>query len=170
MGNAGPMGTMEPKDLDFAETAPVIAERAAVISGTPAQVWAAILDYPGWADWFPGVKRCRSTSDPATGVGSTRSVGLGAKVVVDERFIGWEEPTLWAFTALSGPPGFASLVERVRLREVDGARTEVTYRMAIGPRPALVPLFKALRPVIEKNLAKALSNLDGVVARGSATS
>jgi carbon monoxide dehydrogenase subunit G len=162
------MGTLAAQDLDYAESAPVIAERATVIAGSPEEVWAVILDYPGWADWFPGVKACRSTSDPAIGLGSTRSVELGAGVVVDERFIGWEEPALWAFTALSGPPGFASLVERVTLREVAGARTEVTYRMAIGPKPALVPLFKVLRPVIEKNLASALSNLNQVVVRSRA--
>ncbi len=165
MGNAGPMGTLAPQDLAFAETAPVIAERTAVLGAGAPQVWAAILDYPSWAHWFPGVKACRSTSDPATGVGSTRSVTLGANVVVDERFIGWEEPRLWAFTALTGPPGFASLVERVTLEELAADRTEVTYRMAIGPKPVLVPLFRVLRPVIEKNLATALSNLDRVVAQ-----
>jgi hypothetical protein len=40
--------------------------------------------------------------------------------------------------------------------------------MAIGPKPALVPLFKVLRPVIEKNLASALSNLNQVVVRSRA--
>jgi hypothetical protein len=89
---------------------------------------------------------------------------LGANVVVDERFIGWEEHSLWAFTALTGPPGFASLVERVTLREVDAAHTEVTYRMAIGPKAPLVPVFKVLRPIIEQNLARALGNLDRRVA------
>ncbi len=164
------MGTLEPQDLDFAESAPVIAEHVAVVDGTAAEVWAAILDYPGWTGWFPGVKGCEPTSDPSTGIGSTRRVTLGGGVVVDERFIAWDEGERWAFTALTGPPGFGKLVERVTLRQLGPRLTEVTYRMAIGPKPtALTPMFKLLRPVIEKNLRVALRNLNGVVVAARAS-
>jgi carbon monoxide dehydrogenase subunit G len=162
------MATLLPKDLDHAESAPVIAEQVAIVDGTPDEVWAVILDYPGWADWFPGVQRCEATSDPATGVGSTRRVTLGGGIVVDERFLAWDEPTCWAFTALTGPPGFESLVERVTLHQIGPRLTEVTYRMAIGPKRPLTPLFRLLRPVIEKNLRVALRNLNATVVAARA--
>ena len=139
--------------------------------GTPAEVWAVLLDYPGWTRWFPKVLSCEATSDPATGIGSTRVVTLPGKARVEERFIGWDEPHLWAFTATDGPAMFGGLVERVTIEALDERRTEVAYRMALDPRGLLKPVFRFVRGSFEKNLATALRNLDAEVARlrGEAT-
>ena len=158
------MATLQPQELDFAETAPFIAEAPVVVSGTPAEVWAVLLDYPAWPRWFKGVKTCEPTSDPATGVGSTRTVTLQAGGRVDERFIAWEDEQLWAFTGLTAPGLLSALVERVTLRPVDAGRTEVTYRMAARWRGPFAVLGKGLRGSVEKNLAASLRNIDAEVA------
>ena len=158
------MATYTPQDLDFADTAPVRIEAVDVIDGTPDEVWAVILDYPGWTEWFASLTSCRATSEPATGVGSTREVKLAGGVAFHERFIAWDEPNLWAFTGIEGPPIFEGLVERVTLREVAPGRTQVSYRMAIAPKRGLSLVVKVATRGIQKNLSKALRALDGVVA------
>lgn len=159
------MATVAPQELDYAERAPIIAEQRAVLAATPQEVWDAILDYPGWTRWFPKVLSCEATSEPATGIGSTRVVTLPGKARVEERFIGWEEPRLWAFTATDAPPVFSALVERITIEPLDEGRTEVTYRMAIGPKSFLTPVFKVLKGQFDKNLVVALRNLEGEVVR-----
>lgn len=156
------MAELVAQDVDFAETAPVRAEGRAVVSGTPAEVWAVLLDYPGWSSWFGGVNHARATSDPATGVGSTREVVLPGGVTFQERFIAWEEEALWSFTATAMTPvaAFRSLVERVTIVELEPGRTRVTYRMAFDPKPLLAPVAPLLAKAISGNLTKAMRALD----------
>jgi carbon monoxide dehydrogenase subunit G len=148
------MASVEPQDIEFAETAPVIAEGSVVVDGTPAEVWAVLADHARWPEWFGGaVKTVTPTSDPPGGVGATRVVVLrGGRV--DERFITWDELTTWAFTATEIKPPFASkLVERAVVEPIDDAHTRVTYRMAVE----LVPLLKPLAPLVRKGLGRAIT-------------
>lgn len=156
------MATYAPQDLAFADTAPVQVEGTAVVDGTPAEAWAVLLDYPSWPRWFGGgVTTCESTSDPATGVGSTRVVGLGpgGRLRFVERFIAWDEEAVWAFTAVEGPGVFRSLVERCTLEELGAGRTRATYRMAFDPKPGLKPLVPGLRRGIGRALTKGMEGL-----------
>lgn len=158
------MATLIARDLDFADAAPIIVEHVGVLDATTAEVWAAILDYERWAVWFPRIESCRATSDPATGVGSTREVVLEGGQRVVERFIAWDEEACWAFTATDAPPVFTSLVERVTIRRLGPRLTEVTYRMAIEPKRPLAPLVKLARVPISKVLKAALRNLNAEIA------
>lgn len=160
------MATLVPRAIDYAETAPVRIEGSATLDATPAEIWAVLLDYETWPRWFRGVRSCRSTSDPATGVGSTRTVGLGGGSTVDEEFIAWEDERLWAFTAVAMTPNlFRSLVERCTLEPLDEARTTVTYRMALDPKPILRPAVPLLRAGIGRNLTAAMEELGREVQR-----
>lgn len=157
------MATYEPRTLDFAESAPVVFESTEVIRSTPAEIWPVLCDHERWPEWMGSLKSVRSTSTPASGVGSTREVVLTGGLAFQERFIAWDEPELWSFTALEGPPVARGLVERVTVKELGPGRTEVTYRMAIEPRPGCGLLVKAARRGVERNLSQALRNLDGAV-------
>jgi hypothetical protein len=159
------MAALTPRELDFADTAPVIAEGVGVVDGTPEEVWAVVLDYPTWPNWFAGVKGCRPTSDPATGVGSTREVTVAGGARFGERFIAWDEPHLWAFTGVSGPGLLRSLVERLTITPLGPRLTEVRYRMAFEPKGPAV-LGRLAVPGISKRLRIAMRNLNAeVVAR-----
>jgi uncharacterized protein YndB with AHSA1/START domain len=161
------MASLQPREIDFAESAPVRIDGSATLDATPAEVWEVLLDYEAWPRWFRGLHSCRATSVPATGVGSTRTVTLAnGRSVVEERFIAWEDERLWAFTATSMTPGaFRSLVERVTIEPVDAARTTVTYRMALDPKPVLRPLLPLLRTGVGRNLSAALVELGREVTR-----
>ena len=156
------MAALEPRTLDFADTASAQAEGSAVIDGTPAEAWAVLVDNERWPEWFGGgVTSCRSTSDPAVGVGATRQVGLGpgGRVRFEERFIAWEEGRLWAFTAFAGPPGLLGLVERCTLAEAGPHRTRATYRMAFEPTALLRPAMPVLTGGIGRALTKGMQGL-----------
>jgi hypothetical protein len=160
------MATYTPEDLAFAEAAPVIAEAVGSVAGTPQEIWDTIADYPKWTQWMGSLKSCQATSDPATGVGSTRQVVLNGGLTFQERFIAWDEPHVWAFTGIEGPPIFERLVERITIDEVSPGRSQVVYRMAIAPRRGLSPLVKLARRGIERNLRQSLGRLDLLVQGG----
>lgn len=161
------MASLSPREIDFADAAPVRIDGSATLDATPAEVWAVLLDYEAWPRWFRGLHTCRATSEPATGVGSTRTVTLAkGRSVVEERFIAWEDERLWAFTATSMSPAmFRSLVERVTIEPVDAGRTTVTYRMAFEPKPALRPVLPLLRAGVGRNLSAAVVELGREVVR-----
>lgn len=158
------MATFVPQDLAFAESAPIIIESTEVVAGTRDEVWAVICDHERWPEWFGSLTSVRSTSSPASGVGSTREVKLSGGFTFQEEFIAWDEPEVWAFTGIEGPAPFQSLVERVTLVALDPERTQVSYRMAIEPRRGFGLLLKAAQRGVAKNLAQALRQLDGAVA------
>lgn len=161
------MATLAPRDLQFADAAPVRIEGSATFDATPAEVWAVLLDYEAWPRWFRGLHACRATSDPATGVGSTRTVELaGGRWTVEERFIAWEDERLWAFTATAmSPSPFRGLVERATIEPVAPDRVTVTYRMAFDPKPALRPLLPLLKASVGRNLTAAMEELGREVTR-----
>ena len=109
------MPTLTPVDLDFAATAPrsVVVEQP--IASEPGPIWAALVDNPGWTEWYPKMTSSVSTSDPAHGVGSTRTVEV-AGLRADERFVAWEPERLWAFTIVkTNLPLAKSFLEQVEL-------------------------------------------------------
>ncbi|MEZ5139172.1 MAG: SRPBCC family protein [Acidimicrobiales bacterium] len=127
------MGSYVEQDLAWADRAPIVVEATGTVAGTAQEVWDAIVDYPRWAAWFPQIAGCHATSEPSTGLGSTRDVRLkGGGGTIGERFIAWDEPRVWAFTATSGPPVFTSIVERVTIERAGDDRASVTYRMALA--------------------------------------
>lgn len=154
------MAKLTPQEIEFAETAPFRAEGTALVGGSPTEVWAVLADHESWPTWFAGVRACRATSEAGTGVGSTREVILVGGSKFQDRFIAWDEGSLWSFTATEmKPAAFRSLVERVTIVESGPGRTRITYRMAFDPKPAFRPLAPLLVKVLGRNLTKALEHL-----------
>jgi uncharacterized protein YndB with AHSA1/START domain len=154
------MAIYAPRDLAFADSAPVVIEAETVADVSPAAVWSVLIDHRGWPDWFGGpLVSCEPTSDPEEGVGSTRTIVLRPNIRIDERFIAWEPESLWAFTVVSGPPGIRSIVERCRIHVEGPGRTRVSYRMALDPKAAMRPLIPVVRRQVAGSLQAALENL-----------
>ncbi len=149
------------QDLTFVDRAPVRASATAIVEEVPERVWAVLADHRRWPEWFgSSLVSCRPTSVAEEGVGSTRTVALLGGATVAERFIAWEKPSLWAFTATEiHPRAFTALVERADLVALPGGRTRITYTMAFAPAPALRPVVGLLRVGIERSLAGALRGL-----------
>ncbi|MFJ6661085.1 SRPBCC family protein [Streptomyces sp. NPDC091377] len=156
------MGKLEPQPLSYVDAAPFTVT-ASYLSPTPAATAFEVLkDNPGGVNWMGSfVTKVRSTSDPEHGVGATREVtflwGLGK---LKERFVGWEEPSLWSFTAVGfRPKVFSRFVERVRIEPVDDASSRIHYSMG----SELSPLFKPLAPLIRRWFdGAALTTLRGL--------
>ena len=159
------MPTLTPVDTSFASTAPntVVVEQA--IASAPGPIWAALADNPGWTSWYPDMKRCIDTSDPAHGVGSTRSVTVGP-LKADETFVAWEPDKLWAFTIVkTNLPMAKRFLEQVELIPGDGVTT-VRYTGAFEPTWLTRPIAK----LIEKQVRTGWTNgLAGLAAHVTAT-
>ncbi|MEI5098253.1 SRPBCC family protein [Streptomyces sp. PmtG] len=117
------MAKTEPQSIAFADTAPYQVNASHIFPAPASAVFSVLKDNPTAADWLGwSVTSAKSTSNPADGVGSTRTVvwlyGLGK---LEERFVGWEDAALWSFTTTDFRPGIISkFVERIRL-EPSGA-------------------------------------------------
>jgi Polyketide cyclase / dehydrase and lipid transport. len=147
------MGKLEPRDLSFADTAPFKADASAVLPAPASAVFDVLRDHRRWPDWVgSGVTSVEPTSDPDDGVGSTRTVTFWRFAKVEERFIGWEEPTLWAFTGTSFRPRiFSKLVERFVVEPIDDQSCRISYRMGAD----FPPLLRPLAPLIIRRFSRA---------------
>jgi ribosome-associated toxin RatA of RatAB toxin-antitoxin module len=126
------LGKLEPQDLEFADAAPFKADATTVCPVSAGAVFDVMRDHRRWPEWVgAGVTSVVPTSDPDYGIGSTRTVTFWRFAQVQERFIGWEEPTLWAFTGTSFRPRiFSKLVERFQIEPIDDQSCRIVYRMA----------------------------------------
>jgi Polyketide cyclase / dehydrase and lipid transport. len=125
-------------------------------------VFEVLKDNRRGSDWLGnGVTSVEPTSDPEHGVGSTRTVtflhGLGK---LEERFIGWEEPTLWSFTATSFRPGiFSRFVERVRIEPLNDGSCHIVYRLALDFRLLARPLAPIVVGVLSRAIRPTLARM-----------
>ncbi len=164
------MGVIPKQPIEFADAPPRYAEGTAVVDATPEQIWAVLIDHATWPSWFgKALKSVVPTSEPAAGVGSTRTVSLQGGTVVEEEFIAWDEPRLWAFTGTKvSPPAFRKLVERCTIEPLDDGHTRITYRMAFEPAPLIKPLAGMIAKTASKALGDAMANLGAEASRRAA--
>jgi uncharacterized protein YndB with AHSA1/START domain len=85
------MPKLTPRETDFIDVAPIQLATVATVAATPEEVWAVIADNERWPERFEAAKACRTTSDVAGGVGSTRWIHVDL-FKVTERFIAWDPP------------------------------------------------------------------------------
>lgn len=155
------MAKMEPQELAFADLAPFTIEASAIIPTSATAVFAVLKDHHRWPDWIgSGFTSVESTSDPDYGVGSTRTVTVWRVAKVEERFVGWQEPTLWAFTATSLRPGVLSkLVERFEIEPEGDDRCRVSYRAGCDFPPFLRPFAGIIVRLLARPVGPALERL-----------
>ncbi len=138
------MATMTPGGLDFVDRAPLRVVTEVSLRQPPQQVWDVLVDNERWPEWFSACAAARTTSDVATGVGSTRWVHVDI-FEANERFIVWEEPEQWGFTLLDANLPLADTVVELARLTPDGAGTRLTYTFAVAPKPWFRPLTPIFR-------------------------
>jgi uncharacterized protein YndB with AHSA1/START domain len=156
------MKTLPPTDLSYFDAAPIQIRASGTVAATPAQVFAAFADAPGWARWFPMMHRAAWTSGTG-GVGAERAVALRLLGRFDERIIAWEPAARFAFTMIgTTSPLAAQMAEDYRLTAVDGG-TRIDWVMAATPttlgklgRPALKQIGRRLFTGAVRNLDRRL--------------
>jgi hypothetical protein len=125
------MGKLIPEDISFPDTAPYKAEASVVCPAPARMVFAVLKDNERWAEWAgAGITSVKSTSNPGYGLGSTRRVTFWGIARLEEKFIEWEEPKLYAFTGINlSPKALTKLAERFRIEAIDETDCRITYNM-----------------------------------------
>lgn len=155
------MGKLEPQSLEFANTAPFKVD-VSIVSPVPAQALFDVMrDHRRWPEWIgAGVTSVEPTSEPDWGVGSTRTVTFFRVAQVQEAFVGWEEPTLWAFTGTSFRPRiFSKLVERFQIEPIDEQSCRISYRMGADFPLLMRPLSRIVMGVMSRAGRPALERM-----------
>lgn len=144
---------------DFYETAPIRYRATRLVAATPDEVFEVLADTDGWPRWFPGVTSASWTSEPPHGVGSTRTVKVGA-VAIEEQFLVWDPGRAWGFTFTATTiPLVRAAAELVELRP-DGTGTQVTYDLHVDPLPIVGITARMVRGQVERGLGRGLRGLE----------
>ena len=152
------MGTVEQKDLDWIERAPVSFSGSATTTASPEAVFAILADHERWPEWFPVIKKTEVLGPAREGVGMRRVTTIpGGKV--EELIIAWDPGERWAFTGTAVSPGIVhALVEDCRI-EPARSGTRVTYTMYLDPVAPLRPIMKLMKGPMGKQLDKGMRAL-----------
>lgn len=153
------MKTLPPTDLSYFDTAPIQIRASGTVAASPATVFAAFADAPGWATWFPMMHRAAWTSGTG-GVGAERTVALRLLGRFAERIIAWEPEARFAFTMIGTTSPLATqMAEDYRLTAVDGG-TRIDWVMAATPTTLGKVGKPALRQIGRRLFTGAARNLD----------
>lgn len=148
-------------DTTFAEVAPVKIVTSKIMAANVADVWAVVTHNPTWTEWFPMMTSCETTSDPAFGVGATRTVKVGG-LRADEVFVAWDENALWAFSIVrTNLPLATKMLEQIEFStsSSDGSSTTITYTGAITPHWLARPILPLAKWNLKRLWSKGFDNL-----------
>lgn len=145
-------------DHDFLQNAPVIIINSIEINTTPDVIFKSFENADDWPKWFDGMTKVEWTSPKPFGVGTTRTVTLGA-LKVYEYFTRWEENKRFSFYfTKTNLPFVTALMEDYLLEPVSDQVTRFTYTVAYEPRfpaSALGPMGKWM---LSRNFKKAVES------------
>ncbi|MFJ3694991.1 SRPBCC family protein [Streptomyces sp. NPDC090052] len=83
---------------------PRTLERSTVLAATPDQVWAAIGDFGGLADWHPYIQPSTIEDDADPGVpGAVRVFSVDGEIVARERLVARDADARWYRYVLLAP-------------------------------------------------------------------
>ena len=145
------MGTVEQKNLDWIERAPVSFSGSATTTASPKAVFAILADHERWPEWFPVIKKVEVLGPRREGVGTRRLTTIpGGKIW--ELIVAWDPGQRWAFTATAVSPGIVrALLEDCRI-ETAPSGTRVTYTIY----PERVSVFRPLMGLMKGPMGKQL--------------
>ena len=152
------MGTVEQKDLDWIERAPVSFSGSVTTTASPEAVFAILADHERWPEWFPVIKKTVVLGPAREGVGMRRLTTIpGGKI--EELIIAWDPGERWAFTGTAVSPGIVhALVEDCRI-EPARSGTRVTYTTYLDPVSPLRPIMELMKGLMGKQLDKGMRAL-----------
>ena len=149
------MKTLEQKDLDWIERAPVSFSGSANTTASPEAVFAILADHERWPEWFPVLKKEEVLGPRREGVGTRRLATIpGGKV--EEIIIAWDPGRRFAFTVTAVSPGIVrALLEDCRIEPAHSG-TRVTYTMYLEPVSVFRPLKVLMKGPMGKQLDKGM--------------
>jgi len=159
------MRDLPPVDLEWIARAPQTVNVCASFSAPPGRVFAAFADAATWPRWFPMMRSASYRAPSGGGLGAERDVVLRGLGRFRERFIGWDDPTRFAFTAIATTsPMLARFGEDYRLT-ADGSGTRFDWTMGAELRGAARLGAPVLRLLMARTLAQAAKRLEQRLSR-----
>lgn len=153
------MPTCNTVDLDFLQSAPVKIVNIVDIQATPEQIFAVFEDEHAWPKWFKGIVDVEWTSPKPYGVGTTRTVSLGA-LKVWEHFIHWDQNKRFTFYfTKTNLPFVKALAEDYELVAVNENTTRFSYTVAYDPALPLRLLGPFGKAALTRNFKSAAQSL-----------
>lgn len=160
------MRELPPVDLDWIPRAPQVVKVSARFSAPPAKVFAAFADASTWPRWFPLMTSAVYRDPAGGGLGRERTVVLRTLGTFRERFIAWDEPGRYAFTAVATTsPMLARFAEDYRLT-ADGTGTRFDWTMGAQLRGVARPGAPILRMIMRRLLNRAARKLEARLGSG----
>ncbi len=152
------MGTIEQKDLDWIERAPVSFSGSATTTASPKAVFAILADHKRWPEWFPVITKTVVVGPRREGVGMRRVTTIpGGKI--EELIVAWDPEKRWAFTGTAVSPGIVrALLEDCRIEPGQNS-CRITYTMYLDPVSFFRPLTDLMKGMMGKQLDKGMRAL-----------
>lgn len=159
------MPDCRPVEHDFLETAPVVIVNTVAINATPETIFRSFAEADDWPKWFDGMSKVEWTSPKPFGVGTTRTVSLGA-LKVYEHFTRWEDNKRFTFYfTKTNLPFVNALMEDYLLEPISDQQTRFTYTVAYEPRLPLSILGPVGKFALTKNFEKATKSCAKFMSR-----
>jgi hypothetical protein len=150
---------LKPIDDAFFQTAPLVVPASVELDATPAAVWAALGSDEMWS-WAPIIDQVTWVTPRPHRPGATRRLRMFKVNVIEEEFYRWEDERRATFRVTQQTRRLLDgLAEDFLLEPLSGgARTRLTWTMAIAPRGLPAPP-KALLPALAKGNAAAIGGI-----------
>jgi hypothetical protein len=151
--------TLKPIDDAFFQSAPLVVPASVELDATPARVWAALGSDEMWS-WAPIIDQVTWITPRPHAAGAVRRLRLLKVNTIEEEFYRWDDERRATFRVTrQSRPLLDGLAEDFLLDPLDGgARTRLTWTMAIGLRGVPAPP-KALLPALAKGNAAAIGGI-----------
>jgi hypothetical protein len=151
--------TCREENIRFLETAPEKVVNVVEVPATPEAIFKVFEDDKAWTEWFEGITHVDWTSPRPFGVGTTRTVSLGAMKVWEHFFI-WEENKRFSFYFTQTKlPFVKALVEDYQLEAINESSTRFTYTVAYEPALPLKLAGPIGKSALRKTFGRAAKSL-----------
>jgi hypothetical protein len=146
-------------NIDFLNTASEKVVNVVEIKASPEAIFEIFEDAHAWTEWFQGITGVEWTSPKPFGVGTTRTVDLGAMKVWEHFFI-WEQNKRFSFYFTQTKlPFVKALVEDYQLEAIDENTTRFTYTVAYDPSLLLRLSGPVGKAALRKTFGRAAKSL-----------
>jgi hypothetical protein len=157
---------MRRETLRFVEHAPVVRATAAELVAPRPRVFQALVDTPGWVQWFPNVRAAAYTTPAPHGKGSIRLSEI-AGTQWEEEVIVRDEDRRWGWTVLRASVPLANA--QVELFELTDTERGTAVRWTLAMEPRLIARIGAplAEPAIRLLWQRATQNLQALLQQGT---
>jgi uncharacterized protein YndB with AHSA1/START domain len=161
------MSKLLPISGDFFDSADHVFTTMVELPASRAEIWEALVDNAGWADWFMNCRGCEGTPAIWSAAGNTRTIRVGP-VRVDEIAVELVPEQRWAMvlTATSIPfaKRMAESIDLIDTSREGEVRTELQWTGALDPLWHLKPVVSSFGARLANGWGQSFEDLNRYLA------